>query len=430
MDPWQQHVADVAGELDPNGLPVYRTVVVHVPRQQGKSVLVLAELVERLCHERPTTVGYMAQTGFDARNKLLDDWWPGLEDSQLGRALGRRLRVRRSNGNTAVTLGRSQLRVLPTTRNAGRGQSLDLVAFDEAMAHRDRDIWSGVSATTITRPHHQLWAVSNAGTDDSVLLADLLGLGRELVAEGRRDTLALFDWHAEPGDDPADRNVWRAVMPAIAAGRVAEDVIASRLAEDTSPGRRAFRREYLNVWGSDIAEAVLPAAGWARCQDDDAAPADPLVLAVEVAWLDAAAAIVAGDPRGHLEVIEHRAGTEWLAGRLAELVERHRPWAVLVDPRSPAGAHLAALRTAGVDVTEVDIAQLLEAAVAFRDAVIRGALHVRPHAGLDVAAAAARRRTIGDRWVLDRRDGGDASTLVAAALAHHHATRGAAPAIY
>ena len=40
--PWQQLVADVGLELDPeSGLPAYREIVVTVPRQSGKTTLVL-----------------------------------------------------------------------------------------------------------------------------------------------------------------------------------------------------------------------------------------------------------------------------------------------------------------------------------------------------------------------------------------------------
>lgn len=423
LDPYQRHICDVAGEHLEDGRPAYPTVILHLGRQQGKSLLTLAVLLERIL--RPgATAGYMAQTGFDARNKLLDDWAPLLDR--------RWFHVRRSNGNTAVLVAElgSALRVLSSSQTAGRGQSLDLVVFDELMSHRDRSVWSAVSATTITRPDAQLWGVSNAGSDQSVLLADMLLLGREYVEQGRRDGVALFDWHAQPDDDPADPATWRTALPAMHTGRVAEHTIAARYAEDRSPDHRDFRREYLNTWSSDIADAVLPAQSWSRAADPDAAPADPLTFAVEVAFVDQAAAIVAADPRGHVEVVEHRPGVDWLAGRLAELVARHQPVAVVGDLTGPLLAHLPALSSAGVDIAGVDTAGRYEAPAVLRGKVIAGELHIRPHPALEVAARQARRRHVGDRWVLDRRDGGDASPLVAAALAVHHAATAATPAIY
>lgn len=421
LDPWQSHVANVAGELDGDGLPAYRTVVLVVPRQQGKTWLTLPLMTERLMRAAPQAVGYGAQTGFDARNKLLDDHVPVLEESPLGP----HLRVRRSAGNTAVMLGRSALRVLNTGRRAARGQSLDLVVFDEGFA-LTRDTYAGVSATTITRSHHQLWVVSNAGDEDAVVLAELVGLGRTFVGEGRRDTVALFEWAAPRDADRDDPAVWAAAMPAVAAGRVPLDTIASRHAEDTSPKRSVFAREYLNVWPTDLADRVIPADPWDACQDPEAAPHRGLVLAVEVTFDRDAAAVVAADDRGHLEVIDHRPGVDWVPDRVADLTARHGPSATVVDPGGPASPLIPSLQAAGVPVTaDANLRTLTDACQMFRDHVIAATLAVRPSDALDAAVVGAARRTVGARWAFERA-GRDATTLVAAALAHHRATTGPA----
>src|SRR4051812_39206978 len=47
--PWQQHVADVALEINPEtGRFAYREVVLTVPRRSGKSALLLAVLIHRM----------------------------------------------------------------------------------------------------------------------------------------------------------------------------------------------------------------------------------------------------------------------------------------------------------------------------------------------------------------------------------------------
>ena len=45
--PWQQQVVDTALEETPDGRLAYQTVAVTVPRQVGKSTLVLAKMVYR-----------------------------------------------------------------------------------------------------------------------------------------------------------------------------------------------------------------------------------------------------------------------------------------------------------------------------------------------------------------------------------------------
>jgi hypothetical protein len=311
-------------------------------------------------------------------------------------------------------------------RRAGRGQSIDLPVFDEGFA-LSRDTYGAISATTITRPHHQLWIMSNAGDDESVLLAEMLALGRTFVDDGRRDGIALFEWAADRDDDDADPAVWARVHPAVAAGRVALDTLAARWAEDTSPAKRVFRREYLNIWPTDLADAVLPAAAWQACLDPDAAPTHPLVLCVETGFDVDAAAIVAADPTGALEVVDHRPGRGWVVARVAELVARHQPAAVIVDPKGPAGTLIDPLETAGVPVTPADFAAVIDASARLRDDCLARTLRVRPHPALD--AVAVRRRSVGDRWAIDRR-GADHTAVMAAALAHHHALVAAVPAIY
>lgn len=79
--PWQIQVAEVAGEVAPDGLPAYPEVVVTVPRQSGKTTLILGREVDRACWwNRPPTLGrlpqrvvYTAQTGLAASLKLVED---------------------------------------------------------------------------------------------------------------------------------------------------------------------------------------------------------------------------------------------------------------------------------------------------------------------------------------------------------------------
>src|SRR5215204_2789909 len=67
--PWQRQVVDVALENE-RGQLVYRDVVVSVPRQAGKSTLVLVLILYRLLAARCRVV-YGAQTRLAARQKLL-----------------------------------------------------------------------------------------------------------------------------------------------------------------------------------------------------------------------------------------------------------------------------------------------------------------------------------------------------------------------
>src|ERR1035437_7994862 len=70
--PWQRLVADVGLELLPGTmLPAYREVIVTVPRQSGKTSLVLAiEFQRALGWSELQRIAYSAQNGVEARRKL------------------------------------------------------------------------------------------------------------------------------------------------------------------------------------------------------------------------------------------------------------------------------------------------------------------------------------------------------------------------
>ena len=165
--PWQRHVADIAMEIDPEtGRLAYREVRLTVPRQSGKSTLMLAAMTHRCIAMGPhQRISYTAQTGKDARLKWEDDHVPVLERSEFGRLM----QVRRTNGSEAIRWSNGSIwSLLATTETAGHGAQLDLGVMDEAFALVDDRLEQAMKPAMVTRPQPQLWIVSTAGTNDSL----------------------------------------------------------------------------------------------------------------------------------------------------------------------------------------------------------------------------------------------------------------------
>ena len=74
----QDEVEPVALEHDDDRL-AYRDGTLTLPRQAGKSSLLVALLVWRMLATPGQHVVFAAQTRLAARNKLFDDWWPHYE---------------------------------------------------------------------------------------------------------------------------------------------------------------------------------------------------------------------------------------------------------------------------------------------------------------------------------------------------------------
>lgn len=417
--PWQQQVADVALEIDPQtGRLVYREVGLTVPRQSGKTTLILSVIFARALAEKSQNIRYTAQTGADARKKLIDDWLPVVEASPFyKRGL---FRTRLTNGHEALRFRNgSHVGLVATTRKAGHGGTIDLAFLDESFAHPDARLEQALRPAMITRsyPGSQLWVVSTAGTpEDSPYLWDKVGNYREIAAAALNHSVCYFEWSAADDLDPTDEDTWRSCMPALGHTQTVDAVRA----ELQGMHLNEFERAYLNRWKSATSDPVIPLASWNALADAKSAMIDPVCLAFDVTPDGAAASIAAAGNRTdglrHVETVEQGRGTGWLPQRLAELVERHKPVAVVCDPAGPAGGVLPKL---SMEVCTVTAREHAQACGLMFDMVAQSGLRHLGSTELTVAIDGAVKRPLGDEaWAWSRKNSAiDISPLVAATLA-------------
>jgi hypothetical protein len=411
--PWQQLVADVGAEYDPaTGVPFYREVVVTVPRQSGKTTLVLAFEVQRAtAWGRSQRMAYTAQTGFDARKKLVDDQAPIVMRSSVKSLVDR---VLRAAGQEAIIFkGGSRIEVMATSDAAGHGRTLDLGVIDEAFADTDARREQAILPAMATRRDAQILVVSTAGTDESVYLRRKVDMGRRSATEDPGSGIAYFEWSAPDEADPDDEAVWWACMPAL--GHTIDVSVVRHARATMTDGE--FRRAYLNQWTTSD-DRVIPAATWDLVNAPDVRPVGDVTFGVDVNPERSAAAIVAAGG-GAVEVIEHRPGVGWLLERCKELDVRWGSpgWVVDGSASSPAASLVPDIERAGLMVREVKGAELARACGQFYDDVVEQCIQIRRHPSLDAAVAGADQRTVGDAWTWARRGTVDISPLVACTVA-------------
>lgn len=408
--PWQQLVADVGLELLPDGRPAYREVAFTVPRQSGKTLLLLAWQVQRALGWAqllgPQRIAYSAQTGKDAREKLLEDQVPILEPRK--RLLGIS-KVTRTNGSESVSwTNGSRLVLLASGEDSGHGKTLDLGVKDELFADVDMRRDQAMIPAMSTRAHAQAVTASTMGTSESIALNLAVAQGRAAVDAGKDTGVAYFEWSADPEADPEDQRVWWGCMPALGRTITLEVVehAYSMLQLDE------FRRAYLNI-STATDERVIPSAAWAAvCRPDIEATGD--VFAFDVNPERSSAGIVAVGAGPIVEVIDYRPGVSWLTDRLEELHVKYRvPFAF--DKTGPAGSFADELGRRKVGVVELDSRAMQHACAAMFDATMAGTVKVRENPDLDAAVAGAAKRPVGDAWVWGRKSSRtDVSLIVAA----------------
>lgn len=314
--PWQRYVADVAGELNPDGSYRYPVVVVTVPRQSGKTTLVRAVGTDRAISRDGCGVFYTAQTGKDARER-----WQDLVDAIKASPLQGMARVRTASGSERVVFANgSMFRCFAPVATSLHGYTPPLVMLDEAFAHDEQtgnDLMGAIGPAQVTIAHRQLWIVSTAGTADSVFL-------RRWVEAGRagQEGVALFEWAAGPEvEDIYDPAVWPTFHPAMHTGLVTSEAIAAQAAVLS---RSEFERAYCNRW-TRTASHLIPAERWDRLAAvaDQEQPLRGVVFAYDVMHDRSSSALVAvwRDLQDNLQAKVARSGQgmAWLPDAVREL---------------------------------------------------------------------------------------------------------------
>lgn len=446
--PWQQHVADVALELDDTNQLVYSKVVLTVPRQSGKTTLVMAKTLWRLIRmshrHGPQRSTYTAQRRQDARKKLELDFAPKLRQSRSFREVehARQAPTRPTQWRLSLNNGAERIQVGPycywqidaPDEGAGHGDTLDDATIDEAFAHQDDAVEGGFSPSMATRADPQIWVLSTAGNGKSFYLWRHVLEGRAACESGRHGRTAYFEWSAPEDADPGDPETWKACSPALGhtidLRFIEGEWEKAKRAEargDTEKGTKTFRRAYLNQWPDipqlpeeALLERVLPTEQWTGCLDP-ASTAVEVEFALDVAPDSKTASIAAAgrreDGRIHIEVVDTRPGTGWIATAAERLVAINGG-SLHIDPKGPAGALLEELQAKNVDVIEVSLAEHQQACGALLDDVLNDRVRHIGQPDLDDAISAAVRRDVGDAWLWSRkRSTADITPLVAVTLA-------------
>lgn len=419
LDRWQQEaVMDILAERPDGKWNTFETALV-LPRQNGKNAVLEAielaglflfgeQLIIHTAHEFRT-----AQEAFRRIRSLVENT-PELYEQLKndGRSNG----IMTGAGNEGIELKTGQrLRFLARSGNSGRGFSADRVIYDEAYELAEETVAASLP-TMSARPNPQLMYTSSAALDKSTVLKTVMERGRR----GGDKHLCYIEYSADPKADLDDHNAWRSANPGMEVGRINVDFVAK---ERAALSEVAFARERLGIVDESKGATVIDMDIWETRMDKMSTPMDPVAFAVDVNPDSSAASIaVAGrraDGKLHIEVIERRRGTGWVADRLEELVEKWSPAAVSLDQGSPAGALLPSLSERGVHVDPITMSEYGQACQGFKTLVDEDGMRHTGQTGLSAALEAARKRPLGDSgaWGWHRRDTTDITPLVASTLA-------------
>lgn len=391
--PWQRWAMIHTLELLPTGRPRYRTILLLVGRQNGKTTVVEVKNLWKMYVLQVALIIGTAQNLDIAE----ESWDKAVEICEAVPELAAEIKqIDKTNGKKALKLvNGSRWKIAAASRRGGRGLSGDDVNLDELREHQTWAAWGAVTKTTMARPDAQVFAFSNAGDDRSVVLNSLVKKGRAAAADPANadPTMGHFEWSVPDdvkctcqrtggglhSDDCrlADRRLWAMANPALGY-TISEASLRSAL--NTDP-EEIFRTECLcqRVPMMTPDWAVIGEAEWTRI--GAAAPPReamlPIAIALDVTPERSHTSIaVVGEVDGltYAEITEHRRGTRWAIPWVVDRVKQWSPVRIVISKNSPAGSLIKGLETAlaaeglDVEVTTPSASDEAQACGAFVDA--------------------------------------------------------------
>lgn len=437
LDPWQESVLQAAMGERTDGLWAAKQVALSAPRQNGKSMLIVARAIAGalLFGERKIVISAhqqdTARETFDKFITLIEDS-PALESRLYGGdvhkgvmfALGRE-HIKFSNG--------AKVQFKARTGAGSRGFSADCLFLDEAQILGAR-AWASINSTMSARENPQAWLLGTPPTpeDDSEVFTKI----REAAIEGNTTTLAYVEYSADPKADPKLVTTWASANPAWYT-RINHDVVRG---EYDSYSPEQFAMERLGIWqvGGSVPR-VINADRWAALVVSPSAAPTGGDTAFGVKFSPdgsryGVAVAVAHEGGVHVEAFPPTPMAQGLSPLADWLAERWRKVSVIVvDGKAGAGDLVNLLRARRVPASRILVAPV-DKVIAANGSLLRhvneGTLTHLGQEGLDLSVSVAARRDIGKGggWgFAPATPDGDITPVECVALAAHGAVTAKPP---
>ena len=422
LDQWQEEVLRAGLGERSDGRWAARQVGVSAPRQQGKTMLIVARVLAGLLlfEERVIIVSAHRQdTARETFFRLVQiiEENPDLEERVdfIARSEMREF-IRMKSGQ--------EVRFKARSNGSGRGFSCDCLMLDEAQI-LSSESWSAILPTMSARPNPQVWLMGTPPTpvDDG----DVFGRIREAGIQGSERTIAYLEWSATPEDDFDDPATWAKANPAFGA-RISHEAVAS---ERASMADEQFAMERLGMW-ADATVKTDPAIDpkqWDALKIPAAPPEWKLAaigLDMDAAgrmWLSIAAHADGGVV--HVELVDHDpldAGVDAAVAWLWRQCRRRIP--VVFPSDSGASVLEAPLQAKGMKTYRLNITEIAQISTGMAQATRDGTVSHVDDAVLETCVRESTRQGVkSGGWRMARVGDLQSAPLYAAACARHGAVK-------
>lgn len=421
LHPWQKWFLIHALELNEDGSYRFRTLLLLVARQNGKTTLIQVMALWRMYLDGASLVLGTAQN-----LDVAEECWAGAVEMAQGvdELRDEIAQVVQVNGKKSLRLTTGErYKVQAANRRGGRGLSGEFIILDELREHQTWEAWAAITKTTMAKDDAQIVGASNAGDGTSVVLSHVRNVAISEIDDPDASVF-IAEWSAPDGCSLDD---WDAIAQANPSLGYTISERAIRDAKTTDP-EGILRTEVFCQWVETIASGPIPMGSWESRLDTKSTLPDGarVTFAVDTSWDRLTTWIaVAGyrdDGIPHVEIVASHYGTDWVVPWLRERMPTWKPEAIGVQKvGAPASSlHEPMQLELGEVVEGLSGSELAKASGVFFDSVVNGPLAHTGQEQLTEAIRLAIARPAGDAWLPDRKNSPvDIAPFVAAIEALH-----------
>lgn len=429
LDPWQRYLVIHAGELLPDGRPRFRQVLVLVARQNGKTeLLVILTLFWMYVDGVPLVLGTSTKLQY-AR----ESWKKAVKLARSVESLAveiPRNGVRQANGEEELELASgSRYLIAASNEEGGRSLTIHRLVMDELRQHHSWDAYNAAVPATNAVPAAQVWMISNAGDDRSVVLNDL----RDQAVEGRDWRLGIFEWSSPHPMAATDVEALAMANPNLGRRIDLEAIMGDALRAEAKGGEQLTKFLTENHCRRvSLLNPAIDLEAWAECFEEGNLDGlrDRVAFCLDVSIDELHATLYAAaldGERVRLDAVrawEGQTAIREMVSELPALVERAQPRVIGWFPHGPAAAAAASLAERdgwppmGVKLEPISSA-VTAVCMGFAEQVRSRMI---AHSGdplLEAHVRAAEKLAHGDGWRFTRKGAGHVDAAYAAAGAVH-----------
>ncbi|AUV61569.1 terminase large subunit [Gordonia phage MichaelScott] len=421
--PWQSWSLDQIMAKSPDGTWTHPECCLIVPRQNGKSLILVIRVLYGLFKLGENIVFSAHQ--WETAKSLWKRTWAIVKTTPWLNKLVESHTCSQGRGTIELTTG---AKVVFTTRsaNAGRGlDKVDLVIYDEAYDLTEADM-AALSPTKMAADDPQTIYTSSAVNQEQHPNGQVLAAVRERLLAGEEGLFGA-EWMAPEELDRAEPSTWRWANPSFGVIQTVKKLAAEFKAMTTGAGRKSFDVEYLGRgdWPTEVTvkEPVIDPDLWGDMGQANPPVKGSIALGVDMTadqkWVTIAAATWTDDDRIRLEIGYHEAPSQDVVSTLLRLIYRWDPCVLVINGTSPAKSLVPELANAGIEPELTNSSQITEACASFYTAAVNHRLsHADDPRLTDALMGADKKEFAGGAWGWDYKSDVVLSPLQAATLAH------------